>query len=109
MPDATLTPDSVPDHFGALSSDIVACVLLDSDGRFVAADEGHADSGEHIAELGRELLERIDAPQVEVSTGTGVVYALQQGGWTLVAVTGRFALSSLVFFDMRKTLEGMPA
>ena len=109
MPDATLTPDSLPDHFGALSPDTLACVLLDADGRFVAADEGHSDSGEHLAELGRELLERAGAPQVEVSTGTGVVYALRQGGWTLVAVTSRFALSSLVFFDMRKTLEELSA
>ena len=109
MPDATLTPDSLPDHFGGLSSDITACVLLDSEGRFVAADEGHSDSGEHLAELGRELLERVGVSQVEVSTGAGVVYALRQGGWTLIAVTGRFALSSLVFFDMRKTLAELPA
>jgi hypothetical protein len=109
MPDATLTPESVPDQFAALSTDIHACVLLDADGRFVAVDEAHADSGEHVAELGRELLERSGAPQIEVSTGTGVVYALRLGGWTLVAVTGRFALSSLVFFDMRRTLGELAA
>ena len=104
MPDTTLTPDALPGHFEGLSPDIVACVLLHSDGRFVAAGEEHADSGEHLADLGRQLLERAGAKQVEVSTGTGVVYALSQGDWTLVAVTGRFALSSLVFFDMRQAL-----
>ena len=109
MPDTTLTPDALPDHFEGLSPDIVACVLLDSEGRFVAADGNHEDSGEHLGQLGRQLLELAGTSQVEVSTGTGVVYALSHGAWTLVAVTGRFALSSLVFFDMRKALEEMDA
>ena len=109
MPDTTLAPDAVPDFFEGLSSDIVACVLLDQNGRLVAADDAHRDSGEELAELANALLERADAPQLEVSTGTGVVYALRQGGWTLAAVTGRFGLASLVFFDMRKTLEGLAA
>lgn len=109
MPDASLAPEAVPDHFESLSSDIVACVLLDADGRPVATDDAHEDSGDELAELGRELLERAGSAQVEVSTGSGVVFALRQGDWTLVVVTGRFALSSLIFFDMRKTLEGLGA
>lgn len=109
MPDATLTPDAAPDFIEGLSSDIVACVLLDADGRLAAVDAGHTEHGETLAELGRDLLTRADAPQVEVSTGTGIVYALRRGGWTLMAVTSRFALSSLVFFDMRKALEDLGA
>ena len=109
MPDTTLTPQAIPDHFEGLSPDIVACVLLDSDGRFVAADGAHADAGEHLGELGRQLLELAGTSQVEVSTGTGIVYALSRGGWTLVVVAGRFALSSLVFFDMRQALEELAA
>ena len=73
------------------------------------ATAGQGARQRRFGDLGRELLERAGAPQVEVSTGTGVVYALRQGGWTLVAVTSRFALSSLVFFDMRKTLEELSA
>ena len=46
---------------------------------------------------------------MEVSTGTGAVYALRTGGWALAAVAGRFALPSLVFFDMRKALEELGA
>jgi len=30
---------------------------------------------------------------------------MRQGDWTLGVVAGRFALSSLVFFDMRRVLE----
>ena len=84
-------------------------MLLDSDGGLAAVDEGHRGDGDALAELARELLERARADQVEVSTGAGIVYALRAGGWMLVAVTGRFALSSLMFFDMRKVLEELGA
>jgi hypothetical protein len=109
MPDATLTPATAPDFIEGLSSDIVACVLIGADGRLAAVDEGHTDHGEELAELAREILARAAAPQVEVSTGTGIVYGLRHGEWTLVAVTGRFALSSLVLFDMRNALERLAA
>jgi len=79
--------------------------LLDGDGRLAAVDAGHEADGKSLAELGRALLDRAGTGQVEVSTGTGVVYALRTGRWTLVVVAGRFALSSLVFFDMRRALE----
>jgi hypothetical protein len=82
-----------------------ACVLLDADGRLVSVDEAHEADGETLADLTRQLLERAGTSQVEVSTGAGIVYALRQGGRTLGVVAGRFALSSLVFFDMRQALE----
>ena len=109
MPDATLTPDAAADFVEGLSADVRACVLLDSHGRLAAADRGHAGCGDELAELGRDLLDRAATAQVEVSTGAGIVYALRAGEWALVAVTGRFALSSLMFFDMRKTLEALAA
>lgn len=105
MPDAALTPD----HIEGVSPDVKACVLLDADGRLVAADSAHEGDGERLAELARSLLDTAEAPQVEVSTGTGIVYALRSNGWTLAVVTGRFALSSLMFFDMRKALEELSA
>jgi hypothetical protein len=82
-----------------------ACVLLDADGRLVGVDDAHAAEGESLADLTKQLLERAGTSQVEVSTGAGIVYALSTGDWTLAAVAGRFALSSLVFFDMRRVLE----
>jgi hypothetical protein len=107
IPDATLTPDRAADFVEGLSTDIRACVLLDADGRLSAVDSGHEPDGEALAELARELLERAGTNQVEVSTGAGIVYALREAGWTLVVVAGRFALSSLVLFDMRRVLEGL--
>ena len=79
--------------------------MLDADGQLVAVDSGHADTGEALADQARELLVRAGTKQVEVSTGIGVVYALRDRRWTLVVVAGRFALSSLVFFDMREVLR----
>ena len=70
-----------------------------------SVDDAHESEAETLAELARELLSRAGAPQVEVSTGAGIVYALRQGDWSLAVVAGRFALSSLVFFDMRRVIE----
>jgi hypothetical protein len=80
-------------------------VLIDADGRLAAVDDANERDGEALADLTRRLLERAGTSQVEVSTGAGIVYALRKGGWTLGVVAGRFALSSLVFFDMRRVLE----
>lgn len=99
-----MTPDRAADFVEGLSADISACVLLD-DGRLVSVDSGHDAEGEQLAELARELLERAGSTQFEVSTGAGIVYALRAERWALVVVAGRFALSSLVFFDMRRVLE----
>ena len=107
IPDATLTPDRAADFIEGLSTDLRACVLLDADGRLVAVDDAHEADGETLADLTRQLFERAGTSQVEVSTGAGIVYALRAGGWTLGVVAGRFALSSLVFFDMRRVLEGL--
>ena len=82
-----------------------ACVLLDADGRLAAVDDAHEADGEALAELTCELLERAATSQAEVSTGAGIVYAVREGAWTLGVVAGRFALSSLVLFDMRRVLE----
>ena len=109
MSGATLTPEAAPGFVEGLSSDILACVLVDADGRVSAPEGADAESADELGRLGAALLERVGAPQVEVSTGTGVVYALRRDGRTLVVVTGRFALSSLIFFDMHKTLEGISA
>ena len=80
-------------------------MLLGAGGRVAAVDGAHEPEKAALGELARELLDRAGAPQVEVSTGAGIVYALRRGDWTLAVVAGRFALSSLVFFDMRRVLE----
>jgi hypothetical protein len=78
--------------------------LLGADGRLVSVDAAHEAEGEALADLAKQLLQRAGTDQLEVSTGAGIVYALRLGDWTLAVVAGRFALSSLVFFDMRQAL-----
>jgi hypothetical protein len=109
-----LTPALALDYLAELSTDIRAGVLLDAAGELAAAWEGDQERGERVRELVSDLLERVDGAaggdppvQVEVSTGTGGVFCVRDGSWTIAVVTGRFALSSLMFYDLRKLLEDL--
>jgi hypothetical protein len=106
------------EYLGELTTDIRTGVLLDSQGRVAASWEGDDERGERVRELVVELLERADrAPggdgasgsQVEVSTARGAVFCVRERSWTVAVVTGRFALSSLMFFDLRRLLEDLEA
>jgi hypothetical protein len=83
--------------------------VLSADGRTAAASKP-AETGDRLRELTQQLFERADAAdsqvvtQVEVSTGDGAVYAVRDERWTVGVVTGRFALSSLMFYDLRAVL-----
>lgn len=96
-------------YLGELSTDIQASVVVSADGR-TAATSKPAETGDRLRELTQELFERADAAdsqvvtQVEVSTGDGAVYAVRDERWTVGVVTGRFALSSLMFYDLRSVL-----
>lgn len=90
MPDRT----AIPELIESSSADVKRCVVVGPDG-----------PEDTLGELTVELLETAGTEQVEVSTGSGIVFALRREGWAIGVVTGRFALSSLVFFDMRKALE----
>jgi predicted regulator of Ras-like GTPase activity (Roadblock/LC7/MglB family) len=112
-----LTPELALQYLGELSTDIKASVVVSADGRTAAASRP-GEHGDQLRELTGELFERADAAdadpvsQVEVATGDGAVFALRGERWTLAVVTGRFALSSLMFYDLRSVLgdlEGAPA
>ena len=47
--------------------------------------------------------------QVHIATEQGEVFAIRHAGLTAVAVTERFALASLLFFDMRSILRDLAA
>jgi hypothetical protein len=117
MVSAPLTPELALQYLGELSTDIKASVVTSSDGRTAAASRP-GEPGDRLRDLTRELFQRGDAAddqvvtQVEVSTGDGAVYAVRDEHWTIGVVTGRFALSSLMFYDLRRVLgdlEGKPA
>jgi predicted regulator of Ras-like GTPase activity (Roadblock/LC7/MglB family) len=114
MPEPALTPDLALEYLGQLSTDIKASVLVAADGRAAAASRP-GDAGDQLRELTTELFERAakadgdPVSQVEVSTGDGAVYAVRDERWTVAVVTGRFALSSLMFYDLRKVLSDLEA
>ena len=115
MAGPSLTPALALDYLAELSTDIRAGVLLGSGGELVSAWEGDEERGERVRELVMDLMERADAAagerdrpsQVEVSTGDGGVFCVREGSWTIAVVTGRYALSSLMFLDLRRLLEDL--
>jgi predicted regulator of Ras-like GTPase activity (Roadblock/LC7/MglB family) len=106
---AALTPELALQYLGELSTDIKASVVVSADGRTAAASRP-GEPGDRLHGLTDELFARADAAddravtQVEVSTGVGSVYAVRDERWTIGVVTGRFALSSLMFYDLRRVL-----
>jgi hypothetical protein len=109
-----LTPELALRYLGELSTDIKASVVLSADGRAAAASRP-PELGDQLRDLTLELFDKADAAddepvtQVEVSTGDGAVYAVRDERWTLSVVTGRFALSSLMFYDLRNVLGDLEA
>jgi predicted regulator of Ras-like GTPase activity (Roadblock/LC7/MglB family) len=107
-----LTPELALQYLEELSTDIRASVVVAAGGAAEAASRLGAD-GERLAELTVELFERADTAddeqvgQVEVSTGDGAVYAVRDGQRMLAVVTGRFALASLMFYDLHRVLGDM--
>jgi hypothetical protein len=107
-----LTPELALVYLDQLSTDITAGVVLGSDGSLAAASRSGAE-GERMGELVRELFEKADAAddqsvsQVEVSTGDGALYATRNPDWTIAVVTGRFALPSLMFYDLHTVLGAL--
>jgi len=94
-----------------MSPDLRGAAILAADGRALAAS-GHADRWrEDVATL-FEVADRAgDEPveQVHVGTEQGEVFALRHEGLAAVVVTDRFALASLLFFDMRSILRDLAA
>jgi predicted regulator of Ras-like GTPase activity (Roadblock/LC7/MglB family) len=96
---------------GEMSPDLRGAAILDAKGSVLAAAGDQERWGEDVAALlkvadgaGPEPVE-----QIHVATEQGEVFALRHAGLTAVAVTERFALASLMFFDMRSTLRDLAA
>lgn len=95
--------------FQALSSDVRGAAII-APPDHVAAASGDPDRWGQAA---RALLAAADAAasseaaHAHVATEEGEVYAVRSSGLAMVAVTDRFALSSLVLSDMRATLRSL--
>ena len=96
---------------GEMSPDLRAAAILDSGGAVLAASGEHRRWREEAVGLfevadgaGEEPVE-----QVHVATEQGEVFALRHAGLAAIIVSDRFALASLMFFDMRSTLRDLAA
>ena len=90
-----------------MSPDLRGAAILAADGTVLAASAEPGRWGEDVAALfaiadaaGGEPVE-----QVHVATEQGEVFALRHRGLVAVAVAERFALASLLLFDMRSILR----
>ncbi len=93
-----------------MAADVRGCALLDAAGEVLAAS-GDAEYRDDWAEAAASLLAAADAirdepaEHIHVGTEEGEVFAVRHGGLTMVAVTDRFTLTSLLVSDMRIVLR----
>jgi predicted regulator of Ras-like GTPase activity (Roadblock/LC7/MglB family) len=96
-------------YLSEMSPDLRGAAILGPDGAVLAASgtsghwrEGVAALFEVADRAGGEAVE-----QVHIGTEQGEVFALRHAGLAAVAVTERFALASLTFFDLRSLLRDL--
>jgi predicted regulator of Ras-like GTPase activity (Roadblock/LC7/MglB family) len=92
-----------------MSPDLRGAAILAADGDVLAAS-GEADRWREDAAALFEVADRAGGEpveQVHVGTEQGEIFALRHAGLAAVAVTERFALASLTFFDLRATLRDL--
>ena len=115
MAGAALTPEVALERLADLSADVRASVLCHSDGSVSARAGDDPERAECLGELARELFDAAEAiapdhsAQIEVTVPEGGVFAVRSGDWTIAVVAGRLALSSLLFYDLRSVMRGLPA
>ncbi len=91
-----------------MSPDLRGAAILTGAGAVLAANGDAKRWREDVAAL-FEVADRGGEPveQVHIGTEQGEVFALRHAGLAAVAVTDRFALASLSFFDMRAVLRDL--
>jgi hypothetical protein len=115
MPDAAATaPPSGESAEAALafltemSPDLRGAAILGPGGEVLAATGEEPERwGEDVAVLlaAADGAEEAPVEQVHIATEQGEVFAVRNAGLVGVAVTDRFALASLMLFDLRSTLR----
>ncbi|HWW68255.1 MAG TPA: hypothetical protein VNY83_09770 [Solirubrobacterales bacterium] len=98
-------------YLAEMSPDLRGAAILDSAGAVLAA-AGHPDRWREDAAALLDVADRAGGEpveQVHVATEQGEVFVVRSAGLAAVAVTERFALASLMFFDMRSVLRDLAA
>lgn len=100
------------EFLGEMSPDLRGAAILGPGGEVLAASDGDAERwGEDAAALfaTADGAEEEPVEQVHIATEQGEVFAIRNAGLAAVAVTDRFALASLLLFDMRSMLRELAA
>ena len=114
--DATATPSSESAEralalLGEMSAEMRAGAILGTGGEVLASD-GPPDAW---AERVSAVLEQADAADgdpaehIHIATEAGELFLTRRNGVTVVAITERFVLASLMSFDMRAVLTDLAA
>ena len=98
-----LTPDDALEYLRQLSTDVRAGVILDESDPARPLLAG----AEQVAGPARELLAALDAPEVEVTTAGGIVFAARSATHAVVVACGTFALSGHQRHDLRVVLSDL--
>jgi hypothetical protein len=100
-PAPTLTPPLALDYLRELSADIRAGAVLDAEGHLLAGPQDLGDAARDLVTAAG------DAQEIHVSTADGAVFAARSASHALVVVCGRFALPSLIRYDLRLVLADL--
>lgn len=91
-----------------MSPDLRGAAVLGPEGEVLAASGEQPERwGEDAAALfaAADAAEGVPVEQVHIATEQGEVFAIRNEGLAAVSVTERFALASLMLFDMRSMLR----
>ncbi|HEX6456830.1 MAG TPA: hypothetical protein VF009_09980 [Solirubrobacterales bacterium] len=93
---------------GEMSPDLRGGAVLGPEGEVLAATGEEPERwGEDAAALfaAADAAEGVPVEQVHIATEQGEVFAIRNAGLSAVSVTERFALASLMLFDLRSMLR----
>ncbi len=101
------------EELSALSSQVVEAVVVEADGSVVGPSAIDIERAGTLGVAGIRLLAdaarlRPGGPaveRIEVALQRGAIYALHEGGRTVVATTGPGSVSGLVLYDLRTVLR----
>lgn len=113
MPDDAVTEaaEAALAYLAEMSPDLRGAAILAADGAVLAASsEPRRWQEDAMALLAvADAAEEEPVEQVHIATEQGEVFALRHAGLIAVAVTERFPLASLTFFDIRTVLRDLAA
>jgi predicted regulator of Ras-like GTPase activity (Roadblock/LC7/MglB family) len=96
-------------YLAEMSPDLRGAAILSGDGAVLAAS-GHPDRWREDAAALLTVADRAgDEPveRVHIATEQGEVFAVRHAGLAAIVVTDRFALASLLHFDVRSVLRDL--